>query len=408
MEEKLKNFCFSKIFQNLLLWQVKQVEKKSDALLLKKMYCVVVFVFVCEYLTVLRMRTVNVYDQMKTEEVIFDTLSFLLENLICAQIFLNKYVNYDKSQQLYRLLNQLKSESINLRLYFETLLLLASLFVFFAISWRSQRRFLNDHLLEYVLLTIISSEALQMEIVLTILLQTVTLLESRVSNSMINYFKLPSQEIRKTDNGDLLIVGWFKAILDARKNVTPQDDIKTVSSSVVTITRCLLFFNQRFTWTLTLLFLHVSISLYQNVYNFTLDYEDFFKLLYHFSILVRKILASSQLEHFLADFDQKDVLQHLDTTESCWSSSAQVLLVHIFRLLHTRGRSSTIRTVIFHEIDFHSSASNFASFHFQIFTLFLRFTSQIVFNIWSNCCGTEPQENRFHRNKNKLNKLKYS
>jgi hypothetical protein len=315
MEEKLKNVCFSKVFQNLLLWQVKQVEKKSDALLLKKMYCVVVFVFVCEYLTVLRMRTVNVYDQMKTEEVIFDTLSFLLENLICAQIFLNKYVNYDKSQQLYRLLNQLKSESINLRLYFETLLLLASLFVFFAISWRSQRRFLNDHLFEYVLLTVISSEALQMEIVLAILLQTVILLESIVSNSMVNYFKLPSQEIRKTDNGDLLIVGWFKAILDARKNVTPQDDIKTVSSSVVTITRCLLFFNQRFTWTLTLLFLHVSISLYQNVYNSTLDYEDFFKLLYHFSILVRKILASSQLKHFLADFDQKDVLQHLDTTE---------------------------------------------------------------------------------------------
>jgi hypothetical protein len=110
------------------------------------------------------MRIVNVYDQMKTEEVIFDTLLFLLENLISAQIFLSKYVNTsnNKSQRLYQLLHQLKFETINLRLCFETLLLLASVFVSFAISWRSQQRFLKDHHLpEYVLLTIISSKALQ-------------------------------------------------------------------------------------------------------------------------------------------------------------------------------------------------------------------------------------------------------
>jgi hypothetical protein len=164
MQEKLKNVCFSKnpSKHSILLWHVKQVDKKSDALLLKKNYCVVVFVFVCEYLTLLRMRIVNVYDQMKTEEVIFDTLLSLLENLISAQIFLSKYVNHDKSQRLYQLLHQLKFETINLRLCFETLLLLASLFVSFAISWRSQRRFLKDHHLpEYALLTIISSKAIQ-------------------------------------------------------------------------------------------------------------------------------------------------------------------------------------------------------------------------------------------------------
>jgi hypothetical protein len=74
------------------------------------------------------MRIVNVYDQMKTEEVIFDTLLFLLENLISAQMFLSKYVSTsnNKSQRLYQLLHQLKFETINLRLCFETLLLLAS------------------------------------------------------------------------------------------------------------------------------------------------------------------------------------------------------------------------------------------------------------------------------------------
>jgi hypothetical protein len=120
------------------------------------------FLSASTYLTLLRMRIVNVYDQMKTEEVIFDTLLFLLENLISAQIFLSKYVNHDKSQRLYQLLQQLKFETINLRLCFKTILLLASVFVFFAISWRSQRHFLKDHHLpEYVLLTIILSKALQ-------------------------------------------------------------------------------------------------------------------------------------------------------------------------------------------------------------------------------------------------------
>jgi hypothetical protein len=113
---------------SILLWHDRQVDKKSDALLLKKKILVVVFVFICEYLTLLRMRIVNVYDQMKTEEVIFDTLLFLLENLISAQMFLSKYVSTsnNKSQRLYQLLHQLKFETINLRLCFETLLLLAS------------------------------------------------------------------------------------------------------------------------------------------------------------------------------------------------------------------------------------------------------------------------------------------
>lgn len=197
----------------------------------KNLYFILLLIQVCQYVLMFAARVNHVYQLITVDELVEDMIMFFLRNTTCLIIIFQKYCNFRELQKLFFLIKHFKlsmKTSKKLKFYIEIVVFTLGFSYYCYYIYNAKQNCWKYYVSELFVFTFLHLEILKLRNSLQLIVDELEDLAAAVKLSIVNYFKLPLQEIRKTDNSDLLITGWFKACLELHKSLDHIAAVKQI------------------------------------------------------------------------------------------------------------------------------------------------------------------------------------
>lgn len=200
----------------------------------------------------------NFYDKFHTKIITTDILIPIVDTIMVCVIILIRHRTLDDNIKMLKLLSNMEeklngcnkhwkmlvqeNKTVLLKLIIFLMLVTIQLgLLFYKYNWNSLY-----FVIQTVFLTLLVLEIVIITTVLSIFKYLVKKMNEDLLIDITEYYKLPIADIKKTVNGDYILIGWIKSAIEYRRNENDGELFKAKSLRIYKLTEFFELFNNVF------------------------------------------------------------------------------------------------------------------------------------------------------------------